>query len=69
MITNPRQGQAVTIWYGKKLRGWMPLHGKTGVVEIVCRGKPRNHGVRVNGVLYAIPCGNLQPGGFSNGRT
>lgn len=45
MISNPRQGQAVTVWYGQK------LHGKSGVVEVICQGKPRNNGARVDGVI------------------
>lgn len=59
MLVNPKIGQPVQVWYGKKTRDMMPLHGKTGTVEIVSRGKPRNHGVRVDGLLFVIPCGNL----------
>ena len=57
MISNPRMGQMVQCWY--RVRA-MPLHGKIGTVEIVSQGKPRNHGVRIDGVLYVIPCGNLR---------
>jgi len=59
MLVNPRIGQWVQVWYGAKTRTLMPLHGKTGTVEIVGRGKPRNHGIRVDGVLYVTPCGNI----------
>ena len=38
----------------------MPLHGKLGTVVIVCKGKPRNHGVEVDGVLFGVPCVNLR---------
>lgn len=63
MLVNPRVGQEVKIWYGKKTRDMMPLQGKTGVIEIVSRGKPRNHGVRVDGLLYVVPCGNINKTG------
>lgn len=57
MLTNPRPGQPVLLWYRNRS---MPLHGRVGTVEIVSRGRPRNHGVRVDGVLYVVPCGNLR---------
>jgi hypothetical protein len=62
MILDPRKGDRVQVWYGKKSRGQMPLHGQLGTVLIPCRGKPRNHGVLVDGeeILRAIPCGNLR---------
>ncbi len=59
MIANPYLGQHVGVHYAKNARHARPLHGKTGVVAIVSKGKPRNHGVLIDGVLYAIPCGNL----------
>lgn len=59
MMANPRKGQLVRVHYKKSLADWFPLHGKVGTVEIVCKGKPRNHGVVIDGKLYAIPCGNL----------
>ena len=31
-----------------------------GTIEIVGRGKPRNHGVMVDGVMYVVPAGNLR---------
>lgn len=57
MILNPRLGQVVKVWYKNTA---MPLHGKIGVVKIVSRGKPRNHGVEIAGQLYVVPCGNLR---------
>jgi len=39
----------------------MPWHGCFGVVEVVGKGKPRNHGVRMDaGPMIVIPCGNLK---------
>lgn len=60
MIANPKRGRVVQIWYNKRIAPTMPLHGKIGVVEVVSRGRPRNHGVVVDGRLYAVPCGNLR---------
>lgn len=60
MMANPRVGQLVRVHYRKRFAAAMPWHGAVGVVEIVSRGPgPRNHGVRINGRLTAIPCGNL----------
>lgn len=64
VIANPHKGMTVQIWYGKRRTPFpahqMPLHGKIGTVQIVSRGKPRNHGVMVDGVVWCIPCGNLR---------
>lgn len=60
MLASPRKGQIVQVWYAAKWRPIMRLHGKIGVVEIVSRGRPRNHGVRVDGRAEVIPCGNLR---------
>jgi hypothetical protein len=61
MIANPKPGMRVQIWYRAELQEHMPWHGHCGAVEIVGRGKPRNHGVRLdNGKLVAFPCGNLR---------
>lgn len=57
MLLNPRKGQRVRCWYADRS---MPLHGRVGVVRVVSRGKPRNHGVIVDGRLYVVPCGNLR---------
>lgn len=60
MVSNPRVGDAVTIRYKKSLKSWFPLEGKTGTIAIVCKARRcRNHGVMVDGRLYAVPCGNL----------
>jgi len=37
----------------------MPLQDRGGTVVVVGRGKPRNHGVMVDGELYCVPCGNV----------
>lgn len=62
MIIDPRKGQRVQCWYGKKSRDFMPLHGRCGVVVVSGRGRPRNHGVVLDGedCMRAIPCGNLR---------
>ena len=59
MLANPRLGQRVQLWYAKRYAHTMPLHGKVGTVVIVGKGKPRNHGVKVDGVTYCVPCGNM----------
>ena len=59
-MLNPHIGQQVQIWYRKKLRDSMPLHGKSGPVTVASRGKPRNHGVVIDGQCYVVPCGNLR---------
>ena len=38
----------------------MPLQNRIGTVELVGRRRPRNHGVRIDGKLYIVPCGNLR---------
>lgn len=60
MILNPRPGQRVQVWYRAGLRDVMPYHGKIGTVAVVCRGRPRNHGVLIDGEVIAVPCGNLR---------
>ena len=57
MMSNPTVGQRAQCWYANRA---MPLHGRIGVIEIVGRGKPRNHGVRIDGTLYVVPAGNLR---------
>lgn len=60
MVSNPKLGDTVIIRYKKKLKSWFPLEGKTGTILVVCKARRcRNHGVMVDGKLYAIPCGNL----------
>lgn len=60
MIANPRKGMTVQVWYNKRIAPEMHLHGKTGTVTVVSKGKPRNHGVMIEGVLWCVPCGNLR---------
>jgi hypothetical protein len=61
MLANPRIGQRVQVWYRKSLAAEMPLHGKVGTVAIrIPNGRIKNHGVVIDGKLYAIPCGNLR---------
>lgn len=60
MIFNPRIGQVVRVHYAAKAAPHMPYHGQIGTVEVVCKGRPRNHGIRIDGELVVIPCGNLQ---------
>lgn len=60
MMVNPRVGQRVQIWYAKSYCQHMPLHGRIGVVVVAnMNGKPRNHGVMVDGQFVVVPCGNL----------
>ena len=61
MLSSPRIGQRVQVWYRWPVRTWMPLHGQTGEIVCVSRAvKCRNHGVVIDGVLYVVPCGNLR---------
>lgn len=60
MLSNPRVGQTVQVWYAARRRSVMHLHGKIGRVEIVSRKRPRNHGMRVDGILWVVPAGNLR---------
>ncbi len=59
MLVNPRLGERVRIHYAPQYGRWMPLQDRVGTVVILGRGKPRNHGVEVDGRLYVVPCGNL----------
>lgn len=67
MICSPRIGQTAQVWYRRELAAFMPLHGQIGTVEVVSRpprvsGRkaPTNHGIRIDGAMYAVPCGNLR---------
>jgi len=60
MICNPKKGQRVQAWYRAVVGHVMPLHGRIGEVVIVGTGRPRNHGVEIDGTMYSIPCGNLR---------
>ena len=59
MLANPKPGTLVRLAYRKALHPTAPLQGQVGVVEVISRGKPRNHGVRIDGRLYVVPCGHL----------
>jgi hypothetical protein len=59
MLLNPRVGSTVQVWYRADMR-WMPFHARTAVVRIASHGKPRNHGVEIDGRLVVVPCGNLR---------
>ncbi len=61
MCSYPKVGAIVQCWYAAKTRAARPLHGLTGVIVVSSRGRPRNHGVLVNGTMYVVPCGNLRP--------
>jgi len=60
MLTAPKIGQRVMIWYRAGLREVMPLHGRTGTVVMRSTGKPRNHGIEIDGQVYVVPCGNVR---------
>lgn len=60
MLSNPHQGEHVQLWYARRYCAHMPLHGRVGHVVIVGRGRPRNHGVMVDGRLVCVPCGNVR---------
>jgi hypothetical protein len=61
VVSNPKPGQRVQVWYRKGLRDYMPHHGRLGTVAVVSKGRPRNHGVLIDGRMVVIPCGNLRP--------
>lgn len=62
MISNPRPGQRVQVWYNAKAAPHMPYHGKFGTVQLVSRGKPRNHLIQMDdGAVIGVPCGNIRP--------
>lgn len=60
MLLNPRIGSQVQVWYRAGARELMPWHGRVGVIRVASRGKPRNHGIEIDGLLIAVPCGNLR---------
>ena len=60
MMSSPKAGQIVQIWYGPNTRDAMPWHGKKGVVLVVGRARPRNHVIEVGGVKVVVPAGNLR---------
>lgn len=69
MIASPRIGQQVQVWYRAGVREKMPHHGRVGIIRVVCHGRPRNHGIELDGVVVPIPCGNLRkPGAGDTAR-
>jgi hypothetical protein len=61
MLSRPKLGQRVQVHYAREYARWMPLHGRVGVVAVVGTGRPRNHGVEIDGEVYVLPAGNLRP--------
>lgn len=59
MILNPKIGNNYQVWYRKE-NNHLPLHSKIGAAVIKSTGKPRNHGVLIDGIIYVVPCGNLR---------
>ena len=59
MITNPKINQLVQLKYNKKKWPTALLQGKIGTIVLAGKGKPRNHAVNVEGVIYIVPCGNI----------
>lgn len=61
MLSSPKPGQRVQLWYGHPHRDTMPHHGKAGVVVFAGKGRPRNHLVRLaDGTLVIVPAGNIR---------
>jgi hypothetical protein len=71
MISSPKVGQRVQVWYRKEWAAFMPWHGKLGTVVVASRGKPRNHGVFIPGfaTIVVVPAGNLRVPTCDFGRT
>lgn len=64
MLSSPKPGQRVQVWYGPKAKWAMPHHGKVGRVTTVGTGRPRNHGVTLDdGACIVVPAGNLRAEG------
>lgn len=63
MLTNPRTGTVVQLWYARR-PGWERVvlyHGWVGVVAAAGRGRPRNHLVEFDdGIRVVVPAGNLR---------
>lgn len=60
MLSNPRINQSARVHYRASAAPHMPHHGKAGKVVVVSRGKPRSHGVEIDGVIVCVHCGNLK---------
>lgn len=59
MLANPRLGQAVRLRYRKGHPAAVLYQDAIGRVVIVCRGRPRNHGIEIEGRIVVVPCGQL----------
>ena len=59
MLSSPKHGQRVRIHYRASMAGKMPLHGKVGVVVVSGCGRPRNHGIEIEGRIQVVPAGNI----------
>jgi len=62
MLAHPKRGECVVIHYAPGYGQYMPLQDRQGAVVLVGVGRPRNHGVEVDGRVYCVPCGNLNRG-------
>ena len=60
MLSCPKVGTVVQVWYAARWRDFMPLHGRIGIVKVSSRGRPRNHGIEIDGVVWVVPAGNLR---------
>lgn len=67
MLTNPRPGQEVQIWYRAEMRELMRFHGCGGYVAASAPARrpgrksgPRNHLVQVGLLFLIVPAGNLR---------
>lgn len=63
MISNPKIGRVVQVWYAEPRASGMPHHGRVGIVTVASKArKCRNHQVRFGGPddAAAVPAGNLR---------
>ena len=60
MLSSPRLGQRVQVWYAARYRDVMPWHGRIGAVTARGTGRPRSHGVMIDNTLVVVPAGNLR---------
>lgn len=62
MVSNPKPGDRVQLWYAAARRPIAPHHGHLATVVTAAKGRgPRNHLVRTDaGELVIVPAGNLR---------
>ena len=61
MLRNATIGQAVELRYRAPLRPTTGLHGHRGEIVVAGRGRPRNHGVRLDdGRVVIVPAGHVR---------